>query len=301
MTKGKNSSNKELALNLLSFFGWILILGFLAVTLWVHLGPKKPLPDKARQRAAENVITQITEEIRIKRGSINQVVLLHFANDYSDFFTTSLRTKLNSSGILDLKEASFLEKFKSKVNLRNDGYSNKKMALKAAAGEKADGILWGRLDKFESFEGGVVVKGEWGLIDLKTDDTVCGGVIDVDTSKKISSQINKKLLEMKRDLEPWESAAQLVPWHIRLLIFILVVLLLPILTISFLRTMVAKRSNKINAFVLGVYTMIGAILAFFMIGAIFLSILSVILFLTATLIAFFYNAYLMCVALKLES
>ena len=123
----------------------------------------------------------------------------------------------------------------------------------------------------------------------------------MDTSKKISSQINKKLLEMKRDLEPWESAAQLVPWHIRLLIFILVVLLLPILTISFLRTMVAKRSNKINAFVLGVYTMIGAILAFFMIGAIFLSILSVILFLTATLIAFFYNAYLMCVALKLES
>ncbi len=44
-------------------------------------------------------------------------------------------------------------------------------------------------------------------------------------------------------------------------------LLLPVFTIAFIRTMVRKDSNKTNAFVLGIYTVADALLAWLLIGA----------------------------------
>ena len=98
-----------------------------------------------------------------------------------------------------------------------------------------------------------------------------------------------------------EIAASVVPWYMRLLGFVLLVLLLPIVTISFIRTMVAKRSNKVNAFVLSVYTVIDMILAFFMVGGTFCSCAAVAVFLGASMLAFLYNVSLMSFALRLET
>jgi len=80
-----------------------------------------------------------------------------------------------------------------------------------------------------------------------------------------------------------------------------VVLLLPVLTISFIRTMVAKRSNQVNAFMLGIYTLVDALLAFLMVGASFTSAWPVVGFIVASLAALAYNYALMGFALKLES
>ena len=80
----------------------------------------------------------------------------------------------------------------------------------------------------------------------------------------------------------------------------LVVLLLPVVTISFIRTMVAKRSNEVNAFTLGVYTAIDLILAFFMVGASLQTTGAIVLFVSAGIFSLIYNLTVMNYALRLE-
>lgn len=80
----------------------------------------------------------------------------------------------------------------------------------------------------------------------------------------------------------------------------LVVLLLPVLTITFIRTMVAKRSNGVNAFTLGIYTAIDMILAYFMVGMSLATTKSVVLFVGASIFSLVYNVAVMNYAVRLE-
>ena len=80
----------------------------------------------------------------------------------------------------------------------------------------------------------------------------------------------------------------------------LVVLLLPVVTIMFIRTMVAKRSNGVNAFTLGIYTAIDMMLAYFMVGMSLATTKSVILFIGASIFSLIYNVAVMNYAVRLE-
>ena len=291
----------KLVMNLFSLAGWLIILVFLAAVLWNHYGPEKVMPNKKRQDIAIKSVDKITEQIRTQRGETRRVILLHFANDSTGFVTDTLRDKLNSSGILTLDDMTLLEKFRKKMGIREEGYSSKLTALNAVKGRDAEGVLWGTIEKYESFEGGVILKGSWQIVDIKTGDIICEGTLDEDTSKKAPAKVAEVVEDVSETMAPVAEATQEVPWYIRFLIFVLAVLLLPIMTISFLRTMVAKHSNGLNASILTLYTLIGAILAFFMVGASFDSGWSVVMFIAASVIAFIYNYFIMCFALKLES
>ena len=285
--------------------GSIFFVIYIAYLAWVSLGPEKPVPDQRRQTAALFVTKNIVEEIRTQRGNIRSAVLLHFANDPSDFFTNSLRDRLDSTGVLNLEDRPFMEKVRNKLNLRNYGCSSTKAAFDSVSSKKIEGILWGTLEQYESTKAGVIVKGTWQLLDCKSKTVVYEGTIHYDTTSKTSESLAKSIDKTKeildRELSIFSSAASSIPWFIRFLGFILTVLLLPIITISFIRTMVAKRSNKVNAFMLSTYTVIGMILAFLMVGGMFGSFWSVLGFLIASIFAFWYNYYIMCYALKLES
>ena len=77
-------------------------------------------------------------------------------------------------------------------------------------------------------------------------------------------------------------------------------LLLPVFTIAFIRTMVRKDSNKTNAFVLGIYTVADALLAWLLIGAAIGSLWAVLLLIIGVAAAFLYNTKIMTFAVRLE-
>ena len=297
---------------------------YIAYMGWISLGPEKPEPDKYRKELATAAVNKAVEEIRNSRGDVRTAVMVHFANDPSDFVSDTMRKRLNSSGVLSLEDISFSERLEKILNLRTAGAENEKEALAAAKHHKVQGVLWGKIDTFESSDRGAILTGEWTLTD-KEGNTVCSGKFDENSNPKAKPAVQEEntvanaggntaagteketvdLTPIKEELaevaEPVRATASQVPWYIRFLGFVLLVLLLPVVTISFLRCMVAKKSNGINAFVLGLYTVIGAICAFFMIGGEFNSIWDTLLFLGATAISFFYNVAMMSFALKLES
>lgn len=284
----------------LPYIGSILFLIYVSYLGWMCLGPQKPAPDVQRQKIADVAVQKMTEEIRDKRENIRNVVLLHFHNDPTDYISDSLRNSLNATGILTLTDTSFEEKLSKKLNLRCKDFSSSKEVQEAIANHDVQGVLWGKIDIFESHSTGAVLKGEWFLDEKGTGRRIASGVIHEDSSSPLKKTVATVIDNVKENNEDLESATLMLPWYIRFLGFILLVMLLPIVTISFIRTMVAKGSNKINAFLLSIYTTIDAIFAFFMVGGSFLNFGPVIFFLLALAIAFFYNVQIMSFALRLE-
>ncbi len=186
------------------------------------------------------------------------------------------------------------------MGLANDGVVTRKAAIAAAKGDSGtDAVLWGKVDRLENERGGTTIIGDYELYDLKRDRVAYTGRMREST---VPGRFDPKRNSGVEDyvIGEAERLASGTPWHIRFLWFIVVMLLLPVVTISFIRTMVAKKSNGVNAFVLGVYTVVDLILAFFMVGGSLSSFFAVVVFLLAGVLAFLYNVKIMTFAVRLE-
>ena len=274
------------------FFGYVCYMG------WMSLGPRKPVPDVAMMKVADQAVDKIVGEIYQKRGDVKSAVLCHFGNDTTDYFSNKLRGRIEKSNIIALEDVGFLEKLRTVLNLRNRGVSTTDDALHKARHHSVDGVLWGRIDRYESVKGRATLIGEWQLLDKSTGAVICGAAISEGAG---ATSFVEAVTTLGQSTMEIEVAASAVPWYVRLLGFVLIALLLPIVTISFIRLMVSKRSNRVNAFVLGIYTVIDMILAFMMIGGVFSSFAVIVIFLLASVLAFFYNVSLMSFALRLET
>ena len=279
------------AIATLAFIIYISYLG------WMSLGPEKPIPDEKRQAVAGKAVDTLREELREGRGNINTAVLIHFANDTTDFISDSLRNALNYSGVLALEDRTFSEKIRNKLNLVNRGCANRKEALKAGRDAGTDGVLWGVIERFESFPGGAIVKGRWELLETATGAVRVKGIIDEDSTPK------EPLPEKKTVGKFTETTGKLCsfgPLPLRIAGFLLCVLMLPVVSFTFIRSHVAKGSNKGNAIILGVLTFIDMLLAFLLVSGAFAAPAGVFLFLGGSAAGFFYNASMMRFAKKLE-
>ena len=277
------------------FSGSFLIVVVMLWLGWYLLGPNKPVANEARQTIANRSIAKTVEELREKRGGIRRVAVLHFENDPTDYVTLRLREVLSSSGAFDVDDTGFCEKLRNLLSLRNPGCFSTTDAMRYGKSNGLQAVVIGELEQFESRKDGAVLIGTVRMVNVAT-----GEIIDVplkeDTTVAVANQIKKAT-----DFPKLRAEAELMPWYLRFLSFVAIALLLPVITISFIRHMVAKKSNGCNAFVLALYTVIDAIFAFFMVGGRFESTTDVLMFLAASGCAFLYNVCIMTFALKLES
>ena len=265
---------------------------------WYFLGPDKPEASETQQMVANRAIYRIINDLRKNRGDIKRVSVMHFTNDVSDYVTLTLRGELSMAGTFDVEDTSFQEKLNNMLSLRNKGCFSIEQAWKYGKENELDAVIIGSIDRFEHLdEKNVVLTGNVKMLDIRTQQTVA----DITINESSYSIFSSKLQEAVSLPQELRKETEQIPWALRVLLFILLVLLLPLVTFAFIRFMVAKRSNKHNAFVLVTYTILDAILAFFMIGGRVDSVGILIGFLLAVLVAFLYNTYLMNFASKLEA
>ena len=100
---------------LFSKFGAVMLAAYIAWLGWTTLGPRKPEIGAVRQKLAAEAIGEIVENIRQNRGDVQNVVLLHFANDPTDYFTDTLRSVIEQRGVLDLQGRTLMEKARKKL------------------------------------------------------------------------------------------------------------------------------------------------------------------------------------------
>ena len=273
---------------LLSKFGPLIMAGYIFWLGWVNLGPRKPDVGPLRKELADTAISKIVEDIRQKRGDLRDVVLLHFANDPSDYFTDRLRSVIEQRGVLDLRDMTLWEKVRRQLNLRISSPASREEAIESGRSAGSQGVLFGSLSVFESTPGGASVDVAYHLGDVKTGKVAYTGRFRDGSSNALSPAAVK-------------AAVQKFPWFQRGLAWLVLVLLLPVFTIAFIRTMVREQSNRRNAFVLAIYTVVDAVLAWLLVGAALASWWSVLIFIVAVVAAFLYNVRLMTFAVHLEA
>jgi hypothetical protein len=231
----------------------------------------------------------IVEDLRDGRGTIREAALVHFCNDSTDYFTNTLRCAIEQSGILDLRDRTLSEKVRTMLNLRHPSYASVDKALQSGEDLGRGGALCGLVYEFESYRGGAKIDVEVNLADVATGRNVFSKRYQVESSG--GSALVATVQERTRGF----------PWFQRLLGWLLAVLLLPVFTINFMRAMVRKESNRANAFVLGIYTLADALLAWLLVGADLHSWWKITVFFLAVAGAVAYNVRIMTFAVHLEA
>lgn len=274
--------------NSLSKFGAAMLATYIAWLGWGQLGPQKPEIGPLRMDAADQAVDAIVEDLRQKRGDVGPVVLLHIAGDPSGYFSDRLRSTLEQRGTFDLLQRSFTENVRSLANLRPSAVISPETAIALAKSRGASGVLFGQLVKFESTPSEAFIDVEYTLADVTSGETIHAGCYsNVSPASELLSAGARTFVRS-------------FPWFKRGLGWLVIVLLLPVFTIGFIRTMVARRSNGVNAFLLAIYTLVDAILAYLLVGAMLAGWWSVLRFFAAFAIAFAYNTRIMSFALTLE-
>ncbi len=265
---------------------------------WAILGPDKLVVDDNRRAVANIAVNKIAESIYNQNAAhgISRVALLHLENDPSDYVTFALRNGLSATGMFDIEGTSVCEKWNNLLSLRNKGIYNLAEAIDYGKRNDLEGVLIGKIDKFLSIKNGAQIVGCVDMISIKDGRKVFSVKFSEDTSLGIASQV-KGMFELAPAAQNELGA---ISWLWRIIGCAIAILLLPIATISFVRTMVARKSNGTNAFVLCVYTVIDLMFALMMIGGAFASSFHTILFVAAGVCAFLYNIRIMTFALRLE-
>lgn len=291
---------------LVKLASWILLfatIAFLCIYVAREMTESNPEIDESRKEAARLGVSQMIADIRKNTDDDSgpkKIAVVHFSNDPSDFVTETVREAANKQGGFHVVKSSLTDRFCKMVGRVNDGVSTREQAISETLGDGVEGVLWGRVNRLENERDGATFTGDYELYDLRKGQPGYSG--------KIRQSTVPGRFETAKDMDqtagnyrlPLYSHASGVPWHIRFLLFVVAVLLLPVVTISFIRTMVAKKSNGVNAFVLGIYTTVDLILAFFMVGGSLSSFFTVAVFLLSGVLAFLYNVKIMTFAVRLE-
>lgn len=272
-----------------------LVLGCIALAAcavwrsWEELGPHKPVLSASRRQLVDEALPGMLEDLRNARQEVRSVAMLHFAGDPSDYVSDRIRTELEHSGILDLRDRSFGEKLRKKLNFRIEGVQDVDAAMEACRGNEVQGVLFGNVEALESHPGGARLEMRVSLARAVDGELL----LDRRYSREISaSPLNAGVIA--------DAVAGHHPAR-RLLIWGLVVLLLPVFSMGFIRAMVRKGSNRANGVTLSIYTLADTLLAYLILGGALDSWVSVLLFLLLIGVAFAYDVFLMTLALKLES
>jgi len=275
--------------SLVTRFGTLALAGYIAWSGWTCVKPEKPQLSTIRRDLADNVISTVVEDVRRSRGDIRQAVLLHFANDPTDHLTNGLRRAIEQSGILDLRDRTIPEKVRNLLNLRHPSLPSPDAMIEWGKHAGVAGVLYGVVYACESYPGGAKVDVEVHLADVAAARNIFSKRYQIETPS------NSALVAAV------EGKARMFPWFQRIFGWLLAVLLLPVFTINFMRAMLRQRSNRANAFVLTIYTLADALLAWLLVGAALNSWWTASMFLLAVGVAFAYNVWIMTFALRLEA
>jgi len=275
------------------------------VTAWYWLTPSAMPLAASRKEVADAAVKRMMEDIRANRGSAKTAILLHFDNDPTNYVSDSLRNQILSTGILDLEEVPLIDRIRAKLHLRIPTHATLQDAMDATTQAGTDLVIWGQLTAFETTnDDSAVINGQFHLIDAQTMQSSFTGTISSTQDAIVAespqdTQVTPIVAE--QTAAPSVSAYEAtVPLYARILAFLFIALLLPMITFPFFRSTAARRSNRANAVVLVLYAAIGGILAFLMIGGSFATPALTALFFIAFIANVIYDLAMLSYATRLE-
>ena len=209
--------------------------------------------DAAHVGVAEEVLAAIVEDLRTHRGSLREVALLRFEGDPANNLTAGLRASIEQSGVLDLDSRGWSGPSFDTLSLHQPSFGDVEEAVAEGRSRGAAAVLFGKVNRFGSVRHGAAPDVEIGLADVGSGQVVFRRQYAKDGENGTPAAAS-------------EHDEKGTAWFVLLLAWILLVILLPVFTLGFLRTMVRERANVTNAFALGAYTLMDMLLAYLLFG-----------------------------------
>jgi hypothetical protein len=132
------------------FEGWFmktLILGMIALQLWVWIGPQRPkLPASARAAIDHQLAIAINDLAhRADELKVSRLVVLHLAHDESCYATEALRTAIFYKGVGIQPPPTLGKKVRDLWNLSQGAYGDPGPPLTEAKRRNADAVVFGNV------------------------------------------------------------------------------------------------------------------------------------------------------------
>ncbi|MGC9261358.1 MAG: hypothetical protein ACP5I8_14930 [Phycisphaerae bacterium] len=272
--------------SLLIRIGAIALMLNLAWQAWDNFGPHRPEVSALRAQMVKNVLPSMVADLQRAGKRFRHVELLHLQNDPSGYVTNQLRSALGQSGIFDLQPRTFIARLEGAFGIARPGVGDAATAMRDAQGQNA--VIFGTVRRFYS-------AGDSGRLDLSLN------LADIATGHVVFSRRYQETHSPTEILPVGTTAGLSLAARLRRLLgWLITILLLPVFTIGFLRATVRKKSNRANAFAMGVYTAVDAGLAILFMGISFSSWLAMAFLILAVTAAAAYNVAIMTFSLRLE-
>ena len=280
---------RRLAWSLVVVVLLLTALGYLLSLAWREFGPRKPEPNGVRKQLATEWVRNAIQDIRTNHVGFTKAALFHFANDPTDFITDSLRGALDDSGYLHLKGPQLNEKAERLLNLEVSSPPSLEEAFNLARRTGVELIVFGRVLAYEGTQEGAKL-----IVEMKLGDPSTREVAFERTYVNVWQPSPLEPAVLRDGASGWRGPQRLLAWCLG-------ILLLPIFTIQFLRTVVRRESNSANLSALTLYTAIDTVLAFLLLNITTLTLGGALILFTLIGAAGFYNLLIMSFALRLES
>lgn len=271
----------------LTRLGSLLLAVWLVAQAWEWLRPEKPPVSAGRREVAVAAAEVIVSDLRSVRGPHRTALVAHLEQDPSDCVTDALRNRLAESGTLDVLPPSLGERMRRRLGLREQGVAGMAEALPAGRSADAGLVLAGKVLLHEEVAGVATLR-----LEVVAAEVATGKVVLTRTYERSSGAPFKSVLGDDTSARGW--GQRIAAWG-------LCVVLLPVFTLGFIRSMVQRRSNRVNAWVLGIYGVAACMLAVLILGAGLSSWAGFFLLLAAGVVATVYHVFIMTRALALES
>ena len=283
-----------MAIRLLGTFRWLVGLGIALLLvpsgwrLYNTVAPHKQEVGFLREQVADDACKLAANAIHNINTDVRRITILPFANDPSGYVTKSLRAELEKRGKFELLDKSLFEKLSRELGLRQEGYKTLKDAVRAGNRIGVEGIIFGEVNLFEQDEKKAKIDLDIRFVDLVKDRVLYSSKFLQEFKGSVLSTryVSAKL----RDVSVAE----------RLVVWVLAVVLIPLITISFGRAMVRKKSNRANAVALGIYSLINILFIILLFSTGLTRWWTVLLLLGAILLAFAYNVAYFTFLTRLE-
>jgi len=279
--------------------GAVALAIYLVVRVWPVLWPPSPALDPARREIAETMLPKLLDDLKTKRGEVRYVAMLPLANDPKGFVRDILQNAIDNSGVLDIADKSLIDRltdyvrngYETIVGRTPNSGTSKEDALALGRHEGVQGVLFGKVKEFDAYAGHAVLDLDLHFLDVSTGQELLPNPNYAATPPANGSPA---VTHERAEIQPFSWATSLIASAVFLL-------LLPIFTVGYLRSVVRKESNRANAATLVIYTVVDALVAYLLLSGGLTNWIATMVFLLVTAAAFFYNVYVMSFALRLES
>jgi len=278
-----------------SKFTGLALLCLVGAQAYHAMAPRRHQVDFLRKTVADEAVHQAVRRMP-RDENVKQLLVADLPGDHTGYLKEQLRAELRSSGKFEVADDTLVQRVKKEVlgvakssglisrdlveSIEGDGIRSLEAAIEFGERAGVDGVLFGEVTDFSASDKGSRVDMMLRIVDVKGKRAIFGDNIgnEVKPGPTSPSYVRARIIGSSKG------------W--RLLTWVLVVLLLPLVLSHFLTLLLERESNAANVMALIGLTVIDLLLAFALLGFYVASIAAAGVLIFALLLSLGYNYWI---------